>query len=306
MAWQSALGRAARSTPEHLGAPHDGDPELRQHLAALIDREPDEVVVTTGVRVTVRGLAADAKITLVERPTFSGVPLSLTQHNLAWRYSSWQEMSDPQAPDIDCALLWITSPSRNPDGRSLTEQESDSLEKAARATNSRIVQNRSYWWCSPDTLTVPGSTVVVGLHKVAGPGARLGCASGPDIGDRLRPELRAATPPLFWQRAWAEFIAHDGLTSLVDHARTTNHIARTRFLDALNGIADAEGSSGPSLLLSLGFDSQTAVAALAERSVLVSPGSDFAGPPDSIRVSFSGVRPDQAVTAAHHIRHIRK
>lgn len=295
-AWLDALDRAARENPPHLGAPHRGDPALRETLAAVTGHPVADLVVTAGVRHAVRGLVAGAAAIVVERPTFGGVPELLDQLNLDWRYDSWAGMTaDPPRG----GLLWVTSPGRNPDGRTLDPVAAAAMGKSAARVGARVVQNTSYRWYAGGVRLVPGSTEVSTFHKVAGPGARLGFAAGPGVSEWLRPELRSSSPTLLWQRCWDNFICGGGLDVLATGC-AQDRAARTAFLAGI-GVDGGVGAEGAHVLLRTDRTNLDLAGSVRSYGLLLAPGEAFAAPAGTARASFAGVSAAVAADAAERL-----
>ncbi|WP_330334609.1 hypothetical protein OHS33_35835 [Streptomyces sp. NBC_00536] len=306
--WPNALARqftqclaaaAADGSPAQ-GVAHSGNVELRELLA---DRERvpvEKLVITAGIRSAVRGLVAPHCCTLLESPTFSGVPISLRQLGLTFRSESWDAL--PGAVHDGCAV-WVTSPYRSPLGDSLSDAQLHRLTTAASGVT--VVQNLSYAWMATPGAKLDGVAYVSGLHKIAGPGARLGWAVADDAAARLAPELRGASPVALWQDAWLRFLRAGGLQELIDWRRALVRRNRLAFVGALGGCAKyAVDGEGPNLALvhpALGEAGMAHVTAeLADRAVFVSPGRDF-DLPGAIRVNVDNLPAAACARAAGEI-----
>ncbi|MEU4776025.1 hypothetical protein [Micromonospora sp. NPDC023644] len=299
--WRDCLLRTCQEDLPADGAPHIGDPELRAVLADRVGVAASDLVITSGVRFAVRGLCADADRVVVERPTFSGVPLSLTQLGLPWSYADWAEMLAGDRT-VEGAVCWVTSPARNPDGRGFGT--ADLARWAAVAGSARrLVQNVTYRDFA-DGPAIPGACLVASFHKVAGPGARLGWAAGPGMAELLKPELRAASPARIWQRTWLRFVLSGGWDELTTGLRADVERARSAFRaglgPALEWLApDLACGAGPALLLRAA--ASDARDRLAAAGVLVGAGADFAAGNRMVRVWLAGLTEDAAFTAAQRV-----
>ena len=306
-AWPAGLARrfaedcaaAAAETPLEQGAKHVGDPELRQYLAEAEGVPVDDLVITTGVRAAVRGLTAGHCCTLVESPTFSGVPLSLQQLGAPFASHRWSEL--PGAVHEGCAV-WVTSPFRSPIGDTLGDTD---IGQLAAAPDVAVVQNLTYAWAGEPTSKRDDVSYVFSFHKVAGPGARLGWVAAPDAASRLAPELRGGSPPAIWQRAWLRFLRSGAFDELVSWRRDLVARNRAAFLAALGPSAEyVLPGVGPNVALvppDFGADGiQRVLRALEDRGVLVSPGDDF-DLPLAIRVCVDNLSERDCVCAAEAI-----
>ncbi|MET9361743.1 hypothetical protein ABZX93_12575 [Streptomyces sp. NPDC006632] len=306
--WPEALARrftrclasaAADGSPAQ-GAPHSGNVALREWLA---DRERvpvEKLVITAGVRSAVRGLVAPHCCTVLETPTFSGVPISLRQLGLTFRTEVWEAL--PGAVHDGCAV-WVTSPYRSPLGDSLSDAELRRLTAAVSGVT--VVQNLSYAWMDPPAAKLDSIAYVSGLHKIAGPGARLGWAVADDAYARLAPELRGASPAALWQDTWLRFMRCGAFQELVDWRRAMVRRNRAAFVEALGDSAKyAVAGDGPNVSLvhpALGEAGMRHVTEdLAGRAVQVSDGEDFALS-CGIRVNVDNLPAEACVRAAAEI-----
>jgi DNA-binding transcriptional MocR family regulator len=296
---------AALETPLEHGAKHVGDPELRQHLADAEGLPVDHLVITTGVRAAVRGLTAGHCCTLVETPTFSGVPISLRQLGATYAGHPWTAL--PRAVHDGC-VAWVTSPFRSPVGDTLDAADIDRLTATPGVA---VVQNLTYAWMGEPVPKRDDVAYVFSFHKLAGPGARLGWAAAPDAAARLAPELRGGSPPAIWQRAWLRFLRSGAAGELAAWRRDLVRRNRAAFLAGLGPAArHALPGDGPNVAVvptALGADgTQRVVDALRTRGVLVSPGDDF-DLPIGIRVCVDNlperdcVRAAEAISACLHL-----
>ncbi|MEU9096829.1 aminotransferase class I/II-fold pyridoxal phosphate-dependent enzyme [Streptomyces sp. NPDC048361] len=300
----TCLAEAAADGSPARGAPHSGNVALREWLADREQAPVDKLVITTGVRSAVRGLVAPHCCTVLETPTFSGVPISLRQLGLTYRCETWDAL--PQAVHDGCAV-WVTSPFRSPLGDSLTDTQLRRLAEAAPGVT--VVQNLSYAWmappAAPPAAKLDGVAYVSGLHKIGGPGARLGWAVADDAYARLAPELRGASPAALWQDTWLRFLRGGGFDELVDWRRAMVQRNRLAFVEALGDCAKyAVEGEGPNLSIvhpALGETGMRYVTEeLAGRAVQVSPGGDFALS-CGIRVNVDNLPTETCVRAAEEI-----
>lgn len=256
-----------------------GDEVLRGELARLLGADADLITITAGVRAAALTYARTERHLAVERPTFPGVVHTMRAAGATVTLHDWHDLPDAPAG----AAVWVTSPFRNPDGRSLSAAERDAL--AARvAAGRRVVVNSAYRWFGgrPD---VPGADRLGSLHKIAGHGARLGWVVSPDFFERATAELIGTPPSPVWQNAWGRFLRRGGSDMLIE----TTVVPALRAAAAFHERLSVPHSGAPHTLLTLppGVDEAAALAYLAERSFSLNPGSAFFAD-SALRVSFAG------------------
>jgi DNA-binding transcriptional MocR family regulator len=288
--WRSSF-RAAASDVGDAGyrpEPAIGDPLLRATVREVLDLDTDDLLITSGVRASCRAIAALHPRAFVERPTFLGVPEALELAGCDVELLEWEELVAGDGAAAG-ALVWITSPTRNPDGADLLADYAELLGER----EGDVVQNEVNRWFTADVRRVDGATVVGSLHKLAGPGSQIGWVAGP-LAPRLNLDL-LASPPGLWQRSWARFIRSGGLEILRERLAVAVD-ARRRF-EAISGLG---GGNGPFLFRRLhgATSEEGAVAALASRGVSVGPGSAFGSATPALRFCFTGVEVHEAERAA--------
>ncbi|MFJ6384868.1 aminotransferase class I/II-fold pyridoxal phosphate-dependent enzyme [Kitasatospora sp. NPDC092039] len=291
-----ALERADRwSTP-----PAQGDPELLERLAESFGVPPERTVVTGGVRQFAGSWAGRTRTALVERPGFADIGTVLAG-GAGVSALTWEELPGAARGCPEPATVWVTSPHRNPDGRSLDSAERAVLAELA-AEGHQVVVNQVYRWFAPPEEPPDGCWGVTSLAKLCGGGSRLGWATWP-VGTAPPPTLRAAGPATTWQRAWAGFLEPSALDSLVRACVEPTLEARRLFTDRLGDLLGWEFTGGGmSLLLSWrGATEERVLAEFAELELAVGPGPAFDAPPGSVRLAFSGVDAQEAVRAADRV-----
>ncbi|MGW2866905.1 aminotransferase class I/II-fold pyridoxal phosphate-dependent enzyme [Kitasatospora xanthocidica] len=291
-----ALARAdCWSTP-----PAQGDPELLERLAELFGAPPERTVVTGGVRQFAGSWAGRTRTALVERPGFADIGPVLAGASEV-RALAWEDLPGAARGGPEPVTVWVTSPYRNPDGRSLDAAGRLALAELA-AEGHQVVVNQVYRWFAPPEEPPDGCWGVTSLAKLCGGGSRLGWATLPDPSAAL-PTLRAAGPATTWQRAWAGFLDRSALTSLVRACVEPTLEARRLFTERLGELLGWEFTGGGmSLLLSWrGATEERVLAELAGLDLVVGPGSAFDAPPGSVRLAFSGVDAREAVRAADRV-----
>lgn len=277
-----------------------GDRRLLDRLCGDLGAPEGRISVTAGVRAFAAGWAGQTREVLVERPGFAPLP-GLLGHCGTWaRQLTWHELAKEARGLEEPATLWVTSPGRNPDGRTLTGADAQELSRIAERGH-HVVVNRVYRWFSGPGPDVPGAWAVHSLSKLAGGGARLGWVVGPE-GAAHPPRVRLTGPATVWQRAWAEFLTPRNLDTLVRECAEPTVEARQAFVARVRstlGWYEQDEVGGVAVLLGLrGLDEDAALALFAEHGVRVSPGSAFGAPAPAVRLAFSGVTARQATEAA--------
>jgi DNA-binding transcriptional MocR family regulator len=287
--------------------PPQGEYRLREVLGDILGEDPDDVLITSGVRAGASVIARTAREVLHERPSFSGTAAVLRTSHPDLELVQWGDLpaisASPPERDGD-RLVWLTTPCRNPDGATLSADDWACLTAIAR--RSRMVVNEVYRWFGsavqrPDHVWMTGS-----LSKLAGGGAGLGWIRGPDM-EVLR-RLQHARPSRCWQRCWCYLLERGVLELFVDQTVRPAAAAAEAFATELRRVSDyayrpAAGCWWPPFLL-LPVPTSTDhefVARLDEAGVRVGPGSDFLAATPGVRVCFVGVSEADARHAARVI-----
>ncbi|MCQ1575861.1 aminotransferase class I/II-fold pyridoxal phosphate-dependent enzyme [Streptomyces parvus] len=277
--------------------PAEGDPELLERLAGLFGAPPGRTVVTGGVRQFAGSWAGRTRTALAERPGFADIGQVLAG-TATVRALPWDELPGAARSCPEPVTVWVTSPYRNPDGRSLDTAGRTALAELARAGH-QVVVNQVYQWYAPPEELPPGCWGTTSLAKLCGGGSRLGWATVPD-GDTALPALRGSGPATTWQRAWAGFLDRTTLASLHHACIEPTLEARRAFTDRVGDLLGWEFPGG-GMSLSLywhGAAEDRVMAEFAEQEVRVGPGSAFDGQPGSVRLAFTGVDTAEATRAA--------
>lgn len=300
----SLLRRAWRDAADHVdvnaAAPPLGLPSLRQALGRALGEDPDLILITAGVRAAIPVLGRRLAHTTLEIPTFNGVATVLSALGYQPRLLPWPMMTG------DGGAAWVTHPARNPDGASMTPLELQDLLGGAWST---VVVNESYRWYAPTrpVPALPGNAFAVGsLHKLAGPGARIGWIRGHDVPALDRHLMRISGPSPLSQQAWATFIDSGGLNALYP-AVTAAVDARTAFETAAGeALKTGLASVGPSLLATTPspWTGPEAARRVHAAGVAVTPGEEFLGPADSVALFFTGISTEMAAEAGCRFRTI--
>jgi DNA-binding transcriptional MocR family regulator len=310
--FSEALG-VALATPDRWSTPQPfGDRALLDRLGELFGAPEGRTHVTGGVRSFASAWAGRTRTAIVEQPSFSEIPEILAKAGPV-RRESWERMAQAAAESAEPATVWLTTPARNPDGRSLDSDGLDVLEGLARAGHS-VVVNQIYRWFEPAVPAPAGVWTVTSLAKLCGGGSRIGWAVSP-TDDPTDVALRACAPATVWQRAWASFLSERVVAALRADCVEPSVDARAACVDRLAqllgwelpgaGLSVVLACSRPAPLDSAaGGDSSSEageLSRLAEAGILASPGAAFGMPVASIRLAFSGVDAAQAREAADRI-----
>lgn len=301
--WAACLNRALSNRVCWRTPPPEGMPELREVLAVRLGAAPEEILVTSGVRAAASLLTrVRRRPTIMEQPSFSGIPRILAADGGAIDLASWREMSRP-TPGIgtDLARYWITAPCRNPDGADPNPDLIAAL-RGHQLAGHEVVVNEVYRWSAGTPVGLPADWYVGSLAKVAGGGLRVGWLRGdPEMISEFA-RYHVAIPPTLWQLATARFLAEGGLTLLEYAYVTLPNLARERFVEAAAEILETSSAGGgPFVFLRMPVAEPVGVEALQERGVLVGRGRDFLGDEPAVRLCFTQVSAAEAVVAARRI-----
>lgn len=305
--WPAALVSAfgdsqanALRTQGAWGPPRSGgDVRLINRLVELFDVPTDRVCITSGVRGFAAAWADSSRTMLVEAPGFTPLPAILGASGKI-RRGDWNELFTVAEEAEKPLSLWLTSPGRNPDGRSMSTAESTRLRALARKGH-HVVVNQVYRWHAAE---LPSSThvwTVNSLSKVSGGGSRLGWATFPP--DATLPvALTQSGPATIWQRTWADFLSPATWQTLLRQCVEPTTEARLAFVERLRenlGWYPDGAGDGVSVLLRVdGISESQMVERFRAESLRVSPGASFDAPHPSVRIAFSGVSAEQADRAA--------
>ncbi|WP_165977639.1 aminotransferase class I/II-fold pyridoxal phosphate-dependent enzyme [Nonomuraea diastatica] len=312
--WPAAGLRLWREATDHvLGLPDSwhppplqGDRGLREVLGVILDENPDDVLVTSGVRAGASVMARTARSFSHEQPSFTGTVAVLRSCRREVNLQSWAELLDLRrhgGRTGSAGVIWLTDPWRNPDGATLTLD--DWSRVAAVAQTHQVVVNEVYRWFGKAASRPAHVWMTGSLSKLAGSGAGLGWIRGTGMDGLAR--RQHARPSLFWQRCWAYFLAHGGLELLIDHTVLPTAEASRAFLDELVRVAGTEYcpdavAGSPFLLLPVPHATTNEfVSRLATEGYRVGPGDDFLARSPSVRVCFVGVSDADARRAARTI-----
>ena len=277
-----------------------GELALLERLTELFGAPPGRTIVTSGVRQFAAVWAGRTAGAVVETPTFIDIPAILASRS-AGRRLPWEAMANGAPADGGSATIWLTSPFRNPDGRSLDARLLRSLDALAGRGDAVVVNQVYRWFGGQSTTPVAPATAwtVTSLAKLAGGGLRLGWVTAPD-GAEISQDLTSSAPPTAWQRAWAAFLDPPTFSALWHDCVEPTIEARAAFATRAAQLCEAEVPTGGMLLMldCLGLDEDAGVSLLASHGIAASPGRAFDDPAASVRLAFSGVTRTEAIRAA--------
>jgi len=300
--WRRCVEAALDDGDAWQTPPRTGLPRLRQALAAVVGLDGERLAVTSGIRGQVPALLGGARTLLIERPSFQSIPVLARRQGVSVHTVDWEELLRTEGTD-DGRVLWLTSPARNPDGRTLTRPEAARLDELA-GRNRAVVVNQAYLWSEPGSPRPGAATLIGSLHKLAGGGCVLGWQWSPGGAGPDRPA--GGGPPMAWQLAWTRFLEQDGLADLAEHGLHGPARRCRRFIETLPELAGVRVryGGGPSLLLEIDTPVPEArlVATLAEHGVLVGAGTAFGCASTAVRLCFTGVDDDEVDICAHRVQ----
>jgi 2-aminoadipate transaminase len=320
------LADCARAVIERDGAtvlsygPVGGYQPLRQWIADRHGVDPGRVLLTNG---SLQGLAfladrvSGARV-LVERPTYDR-PLKL----LAARgvEVSAVEMDD-EGLDLDALVqaldagpepaFFYTIPTfQNPSGRTLSTERRERLVELARERDLLVIEDDPYGLVrfeghAPPTLfELEGGARVVyssSFSKTIAPGLRVGYFVLPSALESDLEKLAVSTyitPALLGQATVFEFLRRGEFEPNLERIRPLLAARRDAMLEGLEhelpGVRWSRPEGGYFVWLELpeGADAGALLARADSGGVSFVPGTDFGGAPNTARLAFSFVSPDE-------------
>jgi 2-aminoadipate transaminase len=312
------LADCARAAIERDGTtvlsygPVGGYQPLREWLAERHGVEPSRVLVTNGSLQGIAFLAdrfAGARV-LVERPTYDR-PLKL----LAARgVDATAVPLDEDGLDLDAleqaldsgpkpAFLYTIPTFQNPSGRTLGTERRQRLVQLARDRDLLVLEDDPYGLVRfdgeppPTLFELDGGEHVVyssSFSKTIAPGLRVGYFVLPQALDAELEALAVSTyitPVLLGQATVFEFLRRGKLESNLERVRDLLRVRRDAMLDALEQELPSATWSRPEggyfIWLELLHDVQEVP------GVAFVPGTDFGGAPNTARLAFSYVSPEE-------------
>jgi 2-aminoadipate transaminase len=316
---RGALQRDGRTVLSY--GPAGGYAPLREWIAERHGVAPERVLLTNG---SLQGFVFLAQRlaghrVLVERPTYDRplkilralgaavVPLAMDDEGL-----------DPEALEAALgsgpapALLYTIPTFQNPSGRTLSEERRRRVVELARANDLLVLEDDPYGLvrfdggAPPSLFELAGGEGIVyssSFSKTIAPGLRVGYFLLPA---ELERELEAAavstyiTPVLLGQATVYEFVRRGNFDGNLERVRSLLVTRRDAMLEALaTDLAAHVTWSTPDggYFIWLDLPPDTDAARLLERAteagVTFVAGADFGGDPNSARLAFSFVSPDE-------------
>ena len=312
------LADCARAAIERDGAtvlsygPVGGYQPLREWLAERHGVEPSRVLVTNGSLQGIAFLAdrfAGARV-LVERPTYDR-PLKL----LAARGVDVTAVPlDEDGLDLDAleqaldsgpkpAFLYTIPTFQNPSGRTLGTERRRRLVQLARDRDLLVLEDDPYGLVRfegeppPTLFELDGGEHVVyssSFSKTIAPGLRVGYFILPQALDAELEALAVSTyitPVLLGQATVLEFLRRGNLDSNLARVRDLLRLRRDAMLEALEQELPAATWSHPEGGYFIWLELPNEVQKVP--GVTFVPGTDFGGAPNTARLAFSYVSPEE-------------
>jgi 2-aminoadipate transaminase len=320
------LADCAREAIERDGAtvlsygPVGGYQPLREWIAERHSVEPDRVLITNGSLQGIAFLAdrfAGARV-LVESPTYDR-PLKL----LAARGVEVSAVAmDDEGLDLDVlaqelaagpkpAFLYTIPTFQNPSGRTLSAERRQRLVELARRHDLLVLEDDPYGLvrfegAAPPTLfELDGGERVVyssSFSKTIAPGLRVGYFILPQALDRELEMLAVSTyitPVLIGQATVFEFLRRGSFEPNLERVRGLLRARRDAMLEALERELPSATWSRPEggyfIWLELPRD------AVEMPGVSYVNGTDFGGAPNTARLAFSYVSPEEIRTGVQRL-----
>src|SRR5437588_2547253 len=312
------LADCARAAIERDGAtvlsygPVGGYQPLRDWIASRHGVEPERVLVTNGSLQGIAFLAerfAGARV-LVESPTYDR-PLKLLAAHGA---DVTAVAMDDEGLDLDAleqalasgpqpAFLYTIPTFQNPSGRTLSVERRRRLVELARAHDLLVLEDDPYGLVRfegtppPTLFELDGGARVIyssSFSKTIAPGLRVGYFVLPQALDRELEALAVCTyitPVLLGQATVFEFLRRGNFEPNLERVRALLGARRDAMLAALERELPSATWSRPQggyfVWLELPQD------AVDVPGVAVVNGTDFGGAPNTARLAFSYVSPDE-------------
>ena len=312
------LADCARAAIERDGTtvlsygPVGGYQPLREWIAERHGVEPSRVLVTNGSLQGIAFLAdrfAGGRV-LVEQPTYDR-PLKL----LAARGMDVAAVPmDDDGLDLDAlaaaldagpkpAFLYAIPTFQNPSGRTLSVERRERLVELARERDLLVLEDDPYGLVRfegdppPTLFELDGGERVVyssSFSKTIAPGLRVGYFVLPQALDAELEALAVSTyitPVLLGQATVYEFLRRGNFESNLERVRDLLRVRRDAMLEALEQELPSATWSRPQggyfVWVELAHELEDAP------GVAFVPGTDFGGEPQTLRLAFSYVTPDE-------------
>ena len=312
------LADCARAAIERDGdtvlsyGPVGGYQPLREWIAERHAVDPSRVLITNGSLQGIAFLAdrfAGARV-LVERPTYDR-PLKLlaargadvTAVPMDDKGLDLDALADGLADGATPAFLYTIPTFQNPSGRTLSAERRRRLVDLAREHDLLVLEDDPYGLVRFDGERLPtlfeldgGERVVYSssFSKTIAPGLRVGYFVLPQALDQELEALAVSTyitPVLLGQATVFEFLRRGNLEPNLERVRGLLRARRDAMLEALDEELPAATWSRPDggyfIWLELPYD------AADVPGVTFVHGTDFGGAPNTVRLAFSYVSPEE-------------
>src|SRR6266536_4095283 len=320
------LADCARAAVERDGhtvlsyGPVGGYEPLREWIAERHGVSPGRVLVTNGSLqgfVFLASRFAGARV-LVESPTYDR-PLKILA-GLGAEVEALPMDEDGLDPDAlepalargpETAFLYTIPTFQNPSGRTLSTERRHRLVELAHARDLLVLEDDPYGLVRyegeppPTLFELDGGEHVVyssSFSKTIAPGVRVGYFVLPAALERELEQLAVSTyitPVLIGQATVFEFLRRGNFEPNLERVRALLRARRDAMLEALESeLPDARWSrpqGGYFVWLELpeGADAGALLERATASGVTFVPGADFGGAPNTARLAFSFVSPDE-------------
>jgi DNA-binding transcriptional MocR family regulator len=293
---------------------------LRDWIAERHGVDPERVLITNGSLQGMVFLAerfAGERV-LVEEPTYDRPLKILAAHGVE---TVPVEMDDEGldlaalANALDSggkpAFLYTIPTFQNPSGRTLSVERRHGLAELARERELLVLEDDPYGLvrydgeAQPSLFELEGGTRVAyssSFSKTIAPGLRVGYFVLPDVLERELEALATSTyitPVLLGQATVFEFLRRGNFGPNLERVSTLLGARRDAMLEALEReLPDARWSKPQGgyfvwLELPEGADAGALLERATAAGVTFVPGTDFGGAPNTARLAFSFVSPDE-------------
>jgi 2-aminoadipate transaminase len=314
---RAALERDGRTILSY--GPSAGYAPLREWLAARHDVDPSRIFLTNGSLQGFVFLAqrlAPGKRVLVERPTYDR-PLKILKELGAdvVGLACDEEGLDPDALERELrtgpepAFLYLIPTFQNPSGRTLSEERRRRIVELAREHDLLVLEDDPYGLVRFEGEALPSlfelsggeTTYSSSFSKTIAPGLRVGWFVFPEA---LAREIEATatatyiTPVLLGQATVHEFVSRGRFEPNLERVRGLIGMRRDAMLAALDrelpGIRTTHPEGGYFLWAELdGVDAGELLLRAEAAGVTFVKGTDFGGDPQSLRLAYSFVSPEE-------------
>jgi 2-aminoadipate transaminase len=314
---RAALERDGRTILSY--GPSFGYAPLREWIARRHDVDPERVFITNGSLQGFVFLAqrlAPGKRVLVERPTYDR-PLKILKELGAdvVAIACDEEGLDPDALERELssgpapAFLYLIPTFQNPSGRTLGLERRRRIVELAREHELLVLEDDPYGLVRfegealPSLFELSGGQITYSssFSKTIAPGLRVGWfVFPPELAREIEATATATyiTPVLLGQATVHEFVSRGRFEPNLERVRGLIGMRRDAMLAALDrelpGLAITRPEGGYFLWAELdGVDAGELLSRAEAAGVTFVKGTDFGGDPDSLRLAYSFVSPDE-------------